>query len=81
MNIKISISDADKNALSVEKYDAYVAELSARVEEIYPESELLIVNDCDVTSCTVSGFHDNETVHQVVHELQLDVAQNGYWRK
>lgn len=81
MDIKISIADASIAPLSQQQYQAYIAELEARVKEVYPESQVLIVHDCGETSFSASGFHDNDEVRIVVHELQQDVRQNGHWRK
>ncbi|AIJ09295.1 MULTISPECIES: DinI-like family protein [Edwardsiella] len=80
MDIKISIADTSIAHLSATEYDAYVAELGARVKEVYPESSLLIVHDGDETTFTAEGFHDNEEVRIVLHELQQDVQQHGHWR-
>lgn len=81
MDITISLADTDITQLSEQQYDAYVSELRARVKEIYPESNLVITHYGDVTHSVVDGFHDNEKVRIVIHELQQDVALHGYWRK
>jgi len=81
MDIKISLADTDVEKLSEKQYDAYATELRARVKEVYPESHLLITHYGDVTSLTIDGFHDNDNVRIIVHELQQDVFLHGYWRK
>lgn len=81
MDITISLADTDIAQLSEQQYDAYVSELRARVKEVYPESHLIIAHCGDVTHSVVDGFHDNEKVRIVIHELQQDVALHGYWRK
>jgi len=81
MDITISLADTDIAKLSEQQYDAYVSELRARVKEIYPESHLVITHYGDVTHSTVDGFHDNEKVRIIIHELQQDVSLHGYWRK
>lgn len=81
MDITISLADADITKLSEQQYDAYVSELRTRVKEIYPESHLVITHYGDVTHSVVDGFHDNEKVRIIIHELQQDVALHGYWRK
>ena len=81
MDITIRLAETDIAQLSEQKYDAYVSELRARVKEVYPESHLIIAHSGDVTHSVVDGFHDNEKVRIVIHELQQDVALHGYWRK
>jgi len=81
MDIKITLADTVIAKLSEKQYDAYTSELRARVKEIYPESHLVITHYGDVTHYIVDGFHDNEKVRIVVHELQQDVALHGYWLK
>lgn len=81
MDIKITIADTEIEKLSEKQYDAYASELRARVKEIYPESHLVIAHYGDVTHSTADGFHDNDEVRIVVHELQQDVSLHGYWRK
>lgn len=82
MNIEINISNQEIKNLSEKSHEEYVSELRARIEEIYPESNVLILNyDGEVTLCNAEGFHDNNTVYFVVHEIQKDVFSNGYWRK
>lgn len=81
MDITINLADTDIANLSEQQYDAYASELRARVKEIYPESHLVITHYGDVTHSVVDGFHDNEKVRIVIHELQQDVFLKGYWRK
>ena len=81
MDIKIFIADTEIEKLSKKQYDDYVSELRARVKEIYPESHLVITHYGDVTQSTADGFHDNDKVRIIIHELQQDVFLNGYWRK
>lgn len=81
MDIKITIADTDIEKFSEAQYDAYASELEARVKEIYPESNLVVTHYGDVTHSAVDGFHDNEKVRIVIHELQQDVFAHGYWRK
>jgi inorganic pyrophosphatase len=81
MDIKITIADTEIEKLSEKQYEAYASELRARVKEIYPESHLVIAHYGDVTHSTADGFHDNDEVRIVVHELQQDVSLHGYWRK
>ncbi|MCS3434332.1 DinI family protein [Klebsiella sp. BIGb0407] len=81
MDITINLADTDITKLSEQQYDAYASELRARVKEIYPESHLIITHYGDVTHSVVDGFHDNEKVRIVIHELQQDVFSKGYWRK
>ena len=81
MDIKISIADTDIKELSEKQCDAYISELRARVKEVYPESNLIIAHYGDVTHSAVDGFHDNDKVRIVIHELQQDVFLHGYWRK
>lgn len=81
MDIKILIADTEIEKLSEKQYDAYVSELRARVKEVYPESHLVIGHCGDVTYSTASGFHDNDKVQVIIHELQQDVALHGYWLK
>ncbi len=81
MDITISLADTDIAKLSEQQYEAYTSELRARVKEIYPESHLVITHYGDVTHSVVDGFHDNEQVQIIIHELQQDVALQGYWRK
>lgn len=81
MDIKIAIADTDIKNLSEKQYDAYVAELRARVKEIYPESNLVIAHYGDITHSTADGFHNNDKVQIIIHELQQDVFLHGYWLK
>lgn len=81
MDITISLADTDIAELSEQQYDAYASELRARVKEVYPESHLVITHYGDVTHSVADGFHDNEKVRIVIHELQQDVFLHGYWRK
>ncbi|WP_300005780.1 penicillin-binding protein [uncultured Cedecea sp.] len=81
MHITITIADTDIEKFSEKQYDAYASELEARVKEIYPESNVIVTHYDGVTHSTVDGFHDNEKVRIVIHELQQDVFLHGYWRK
>lgn len=78
MKITIKISD---DAVSEKLYDAFSAELRARVLEVYPGSNLHIIHDSGATTFETSGFHNDNEAHVVLHELVEDVLHHGYWSK
>lgn len=81
MEINIKISDDSIAQLSAKNYDAFSAELKARVLEVYPGSHLLITHDSGPTTFSTAGFHDDNEAHIVLHELVEDVLKQGYWLK
>lgn len=81
MDIKISIADTSFANFTEKQYDDYASELRSRVKEVYPESHLVIAHYGDATHSTAEGFHDNDKVRILVHELEQDVFLHGYWRK
>lgn len=78
MKITIKISD---NAVTENAYNDFSAELKARVLEVYPGSDLLIIHDSGATTFETSGFHDDKEAHVVLYELVEDVLHHGHWNK
>ena len=81
MDINIKISDDSVSKLTENSYADFIAELRARVLEVYPNSNLNITHDCGPTTFTTSGFHDEQNAHIVLHELVEDILNHGYWSK
>lgn len=81
MEIKIKVADDSVQNLTQPAYDAYIAELTARVKEVYPSSNLLITHDVGPTIFTTHGFHDDDEARIVLHEILEDVHQHGHWLK
>ena len=81
MFIEIEISNEEIKNIPQKKYDEYTSELRSRIGEVHPDSKIFILtSDNDVALCTVDGFHDNNSVHLITHEIQKDVFNHGYWR-
>lgn len=81
MEINIKLSDDPLSQLSEKSYDAFIAELKARVLEVYPGSYLLITHDNGPTTFQTKGFHDDNEAHIVLHELVEDVLKHAHWLK
>ncbi|APC12163.1 DinI family protein [Providencia rettgeri] len=79
MEITIKLSDDSTSQLSEKSYQAFTDELKARVLEVYPGSYLLITHDSGPTTFQTNGFHDDNKVHIVLHELVEDVLKHGHW--
>ncbi|BBG59129.1 MULTISPECIES: DinI-like family protein [Providencia] len=81
MDINIKVSDDAVAKLSEKSHEAFVAELHARILEVYPGSNLKITHDMGPTTFNTSGFHDDKEAHIVLHELVEDVLHHGHWLK
>ncbi len=81
MEINIKLSDDSVSKLVEKTYDTFIAELKARILEVYPGSNLCITHDSGPTTFETHGFHDEKESHIVLHELVEDVLKHGYWLK
>ncbi|MEX0424396.1 DinI-like family protein [Providencia rettgeri] len=81
MEINIKLSDDPLSQLPEKSYESFIAELKARVLEVYPGSYLLITHDDGPTTFQTKGFHDDNEAHIVLHELVEDVLKHGHWLK
>lgn len=81
MNIEVKVDKNLFNNLSEKSREAFLAELQARVHEIYPASHLTVISGLnDKTEIATSDFFNDIEAKVTVQEVVDDVSLHGYWR-